>query len=131
MFTSHSHLALQPISASSGDTGVIVLSMAGRILHLDESARACFRLFDRISRLLQPHATVPLPPPLTDLFHDVLAHLEKHIAAEDWSQFEVTRQARSVDGTVLLRGFGMPDQARRQQSRIVLVLQPRSEVSTL
>jgi hypothetical protein len=129
MFTSHSHLALQPVSAFSSDTGVIVLSMAGRILHLDESARACFRLFDRISRLLQPHTAVPLPTPLMDLFHDVLAHLEKHIAAEDWSQFEVTRQISSLNGMVLLRGFGMPDRARRQQSRIILVLQPRSEAS--
>ena len=64
-----------------------------------------------------------------DLFHDVLADLEKHIAAEDWSQFEVTRPVRSVDGMVLLRGFGMPDRTRRQQSRIILVLQPRSGAS--
>ena len=32
--------------------------------------------------------------------------------------------AHSVDGVVRLRGFGIPDQARRQQSRVVLTLQP-------
>ena len=31
----------------------------------------------------------PLPHPLLDVFHTVLAILEKHIAAEDWNPFEL------------------------------------------
>jgi hypothetical protein len=57
-----------------------------------------------------------------DLFHDVLANLEKPIAAENWSQFEITRLARWGGGTLRLKGFGIPDQARRQQSRMVLTV---------
>ncbi len=129
MFSSQPQLAAQTISAPSTGTGVIVLSMACRILHIDDSALDFVRRFTERPPRPQHQAPSALPPPLMDLFHDVLADLEKHIAAEDWSQFEVTRPVRSVDGMVLLRGFGMPDRTRRQQSRIILVLQPRSGAS--
>ena len=69
------------------------------------------------------HSRSLLPHPLLDVFHTVLATLEKHIAAEDWNPFEVDHLAYSMDGMVRLRGFGIPDQARRQQSRVVLALQ--------
>ncbi len=132
MFSSQSQLAIHTTPAPSSMTGVIVLSMDCRILHINDAARGFARLFDREPRRLQGHTTTaPLSYPLIDLFHDVLAKLEKHIAAEDWSQFEITHLAHSVDGMVLLRGFGIPDQARRQQSRVVLTLHHRSGPSPL
>ncbi|WHZ24014.1 MAG: hypothetical protein OJF47_003126 [Nitrospira sp.] len=128
MFSSQTQLAAQTISTPSTGTGVIVLSMTGRILHIDDSALDFVRRFEERPPRPQQVSSV-LPPPLMDLFHDVLAGVEKHIAAEDWSQFVVHRPVRSVDGMVLLRGFGMPDRTRRQQSRILLVLQQPSEAS--
>ena len=132
MYSSHTQLAVHTTPAPSSKTGVIVLSMDCRILHINCTARSFAHLFDEGPRRLQERATTgPLSHPLMDLFHDVLAQLEKHIAAEDWSQVEITRLAHAGDGIVLLRGFGIPDQVRRQQSRVVLTLHQRSGPSPL
>ncbi|MBI4000488.1 MAG: hypothetical protein HY348_01725 [Nitrospira defluvii] len=132
MYSSHTQLAVHTTPVPSSKTGVIVLSMDCRILHINDRAGDFARLFNKEPRRLPDHATTaPLSHPLMDLFHEVLANLEKHIAAEDWSQFEITHLAHSVDGIVLLRGFGIPDQARRQQSRVVLTLHHRSGPSPL
>jgi hypothetical protein len=105
------------------ETGIMVLAMDGRILHVNEDARHFAGLVAEGSHQLSSHSGVrQLPSPLVELFHSVLAQLEKHIAAEDWNRVEITRPAQSPYGTILLRGFGIPDQARRQQSRIVLTL---------
>lgn len=126
MFIGQPDLAAPAAPTSSVETGLIVLSMDGRILHTNDRAREFARHFTNEPRRLQAPATTPLRHPLMDLFHDVLANLEKHIAAEDWSQFEITRLARWGGGTVRLRGFGIPDQARRQQSRVVLTVHHQS-----
>jgi hypothetical protein len=122
MFIGQPDLAAPAAPTSSAGTGLLVLSMDGRILHINDRAREFAHHFMNEPRRLQTTATTPLRHPLMDLFHDVLANLEKHIAAEDWSQFEITRLARWGGGTVRLRGFGIPDQARRQQSRMVLTV---------
>jgi len=126
MFIGQPDLAAPAAPTSSAETGLIVLSMDGRILYTNERAREFARHFTNEPRRLQASAATPLRHPLMDLFHDVLANLEKHIAAEDWSQFEIPRLTRWGGGTVRLRGFGMPDQARRQQSRIVLTIHHQS-----
>jgi hypothetical protein len=128
MFRSQPQFAVQTTPAPSTDASVIVLSMACRILHINDSSRAFTHLLAMGPRLLRNiDMPTPLPQPLMDLFYDVLALLEKRIAAEDWSQVEITRLGRAETDTVLLRGFGIPDRTRRQQSRIVLMLQRRSE----
>lgn len=126
MFIGQPDLAAPAAPTSSAETGLIVLSMDGRILHTSDRAREFAHQFTNEPRRLQASETASLRHPLMDLFHDVLAKLEKHIAAEDWSQFEITRLARWGCGTVRLRGFGMPDEARRQQSRIVLTIHHQS-----
>lgn len=132
MYSSHPELAVHTTPAASSKTGVIVLSMDCRILHITDGAGDLARLFDQGPGRLQSHSPrAPLCHPLMDVFHTVLATLEKHIAAEDWSPFEVHRFAHSMDDLVLLRGFGIPDQARRQQSRVVLTLHYRSRSSPL
>ena len=132
MHRSHTELAVHTMPVASSQTGVIVLSMDCCILHIDDEAERVERLLCKATRRLSDHiATAPLSNPLMDLFHDVLANLEKHIAAQDWNQFEIIRLAHSPDGTVLLGGFGIPDQARCQQSRVVLTLHHRSGPSPL
>lgn len=132
MYSSHPQVAVHTTPSASSKTGVIVLSMDCRILHITDGAGDLARLFDQGPGRLQSHAPrAPLSHPLMDLFHTVLATLEKHIAAEDWSPFEVDRFVHSMDDLVLLRGFGIPDQARRQQSRVVLTLHSRSRSSPL
>lgn len=129
MFSSQPQLAVATASAPSVDASVIVLSMACRILHIDDSSRALTRLPAVGPRPLQPiDLPAPLPQPLMDLFYNVLALLEKRIAAEEWSQVGIARFGRAPNGMWLLRGFGIPDRTRCRQSRIVLILQRRSGV---
>ena len=95
MFIGQPDLAAPAAPTSSVETGLIVLSMDGRILHTNDRAHEFARHFTNEPRRLQAPATTPLRHPLMDLFHDVLANLEKHIAAEDWSQ---SKSPASPDG---------------------------------
>ncbi len=126
MFIGQPDLVTPAASASSTVAGLIVLSMDGRILHTNDRAREFARHFTNEPRRRQAPAIPPQRHLLMDLFHDVLAELKRHIAAEDWTQFEITRLARWGGGTVRLRGFGIPDRARRQQSRVVLTVHHQS-----
>ena len=98
-------LAAPAAPTSSAGTGLLVLSMDGRILHTNDRAREFAHHFTNEPRRPQASETASLRHPLMDLFHDVLANFEKHIAAEDWGQFEITRLARWGVGTVRLRGI--------------------------
>ena len=132
MFKGQSLLDPPVAPASSTKTGIMVLSMEGHILHINETARAMACLRRGGTQPCPAHlTTMPRPSPLTDFFHEILAHLEKHIAGEDWNQFDITRLIRSTNGLVFLRGFGIPDQARRQQSRIILTLYYHSHPASL
>lgn len=126
MFIAQPGLVAPAAPPSSAETGIIVLSMDGRILHRNDRAREFARHLSNEPHRLHAPASRPLRQPLMDLFHDVLANLEKHIAAENWNQFEITCLARWGEGTIRLRGFGVPDQARRQQSRVVLTIHHES-----
>jgi hypothetical protein len=132
MFKGQSLLDPPVAPASSTETGIMVLSMEGRILHINETAQAVACLHAGGTQQYMAHlTTLPQPSPLADFFHEVLAHLEKRIAGEDWNQFDITRLIRSADSLVFLRGFGIPDQARRQQSRIILTLHYHSHPSSV
>ena len=113
------------------ETAVLVLSMDGRVLHANEQAREIAPLLTDSPPRLETSTAESLRHPLLDLFYDVLSHLEKHIAAEDWTSFERTRIIHWESGLVHLRGVGIPDQARRQQSRIILTLHHQADLSPL
>lgn len=111
------------------ETAILVLSMDGRILHANEQAREVAHLLTDDSPHLETSTAESLRHPLLDLFYDVLSNLEKHIAAEDWTSFERARIIHWKAGLVHLRGVGIPDQARRQQSRIILTFHHRTDLS--
>ncbi len=114
--------AAQPVPEPSG---IIVLSMTGGILHANQAAVELVGLLSVDSPPMPAgEAALQLPPSLLQFAGQVLIHLEKRIAAEEWTQFEA-KQILHVSGQeFLLRGFGLPDKARRQQSRILLTMQP-------
>ncbi len=116
------------IHPTTSDTGLMVLSMSRQVLHLNGSAQTFLRALDRtpLRSGNGASASVDFPDTLNDFFQTVLAQLEKRIAAEDWSHFEFRKLLPSRDGVVLVRGFGIPDAMRRQQSRIILMLQQGS-----
>lgn len=116
-------LSVTPQITTTTDSGLIVLSMSRRVLHLNDRARTWLRALSDDDRLDDRGFASPLPEALVDLFHAVLAEMEKRIAGEDWRHFEMRTVCASAEGLLLARGFGMPDATRRQQSRIVILLQ--------
>jgi hypothetical protein len=105
----------------------MVLGGGGRILHANRAARRFTG-----PAVNDPHGAVEesipfrIPPPLQEFSERVAVQLETRIAADDLAQFEMKRIARLGGREFLLRGFGIPDRFLRQQSRIVLILQPLS-----
>lgn len=128
MFIERPHLDLLAPPVPWVEIAILVLSMDGRILHANEQAREVAPLLTDNSPRLETSTTESLRHPLLDLFYDVLSHLEKHIAAEDWTSFESARIIHWEAGLVHLRGVGIPDQARRQQSRIILTLHHQADL---
>lgn len=122
MFDSRPHPQFALAQGEQEASGIIVLSMARQVLHANRTAVGLAGLLSDDS-LLESDATpvLHLPPSLRDFSQRVLIQLEKRIAAEEWAQFEIKQIIR---GEFLLRGFGLPDKVRRQQSRILLTLQP-------
>ena len=120
----HSHFA----SAQDGQQpGIMVLGGAGQILHANRAAQ----------RFTGPAGNAPygpaeesipfrIPPPLEEFSERVAVQLKTRIADGDLTQFEMKRIARLGGREFLLRGFGIPDRFLRQESRIVLILQPLS-----
>ena len=107
------------------DSGIIVLSMRRHILHANQTA---FDLVRRLSMgsssMFNGMAALQLPPSLLEFVERVVIQLEKRIAAEEWTQFEIKHTLRIAGQNLLLRGFGLPDKARRQQSRILVTIHP-------
>jgi hypothetical protein len=124
MFDNQPHFNAASAQDEQETSGVIVLSMAKRVLHANKAAVG-------LAGLLSGHflsGTAPAPalhlsPSLQAFSQRVLIQLEKRIATEDWTQFEIKQILHAAGREFLLRGFGLPDKARRQQSRILLTLQ--------
>lgn len=105
-------------------SGIIVLSMTRQILHANQWALGLVRLLSIDSSPMLPgKPLLQLPPTLLEFAEQILIHLEKRIAAEEWTHFEVKQILHISGQEFLLRGFGLPDKARRQQSRILLTMQ--------
>ncbi|HEX2056274.1 MAG TPA: hypothetical protein VHF07_07260 [Nitrospiraceae bacterium] len=103
--------------------GIIVLSMAGRVLHANRAARGVARLASGDHRMPGKDQMVFEVPPLVREFAErVTVHLKGRIEAGEWRQFELKEIMRAAGNVFLLRGFGLPDILRRQQSRILITV---------
>jgi hypothetical protein len=118
----HSHAAAAPEEQQSG---IIVLCGAGRILHANRAAHRFAALASHDFReSVEESVPFRVPPLLQEFSEQVSVQLATRIAAGELTQFEMKQIARIRGREFLLRGFGIPDIFRRQQSRIVLTLQP-------
>ena len=102
---------------------MIVFSSSGRILHMNEPARALMALFGNSHELWPQMAPESMPSFLTEFCRDVLAELHRRIETEDWAQFEMRRICHMVTPSLLLRGFGVSHSAGHEL-RIILTLDP-------
>ena len=112
----------QPL-VSSPDSGMIVFSSSGRILHINGPARALMALFGVSHELWLQMAPESMPFILTEFCCDVLVQLKRRIEAQDWTQFEMRRICYMVTPSLLLTGFGVPNSTNRE-IRVILTLTP-------
>jgi PAS domain-containing protein len=124
MFEGYFHSSVTS-TQSEQNQAVIVLSMTGRVLHANPAACGLIHLTaDDARGPVEDNTVLQIPPLLREFSERVSFRLERRIAADEWTQFEMKQTVRAAGRLFLLRGFGLPDILRRQQSRIVLTLQP-------
>ncbi|HJR76484.1 MAG TPA: PAS domain-containing protein [Nitrospiraceae bacterium] len=130
MFEGYFHSGAASIRQRQQDLAIIVLSMTGRVLHANRTAcgLACLSWSDS-GEVAGDSRALSVPPLLQEFARRVSIELEKRIAADEWTHFELKQIMRAADRVYLLRGFGLPDILRRQQSRILVVLQPIADQS--
>ena len=125
MLRAYQHSDLPAAQTVRKDSGIVVLSMTRRILHANQSAFDLVRhLSMGSSSMFNGMAPLQLPPSLLEFVERVVIHLEKRIAAEEWAQFEIKHTLRIAGQNLFLRGFGLPDKTRRQQSRVLITMHP-------
>jgi hypothetical protein len=108
---------------SSLDSGMIVFSSSGRILHMNGPARALMALFGTSHELWPQMAPESMPSIFTEFCYDVLAQHQRRIEAQDWAQFEMRRICHMVTPSLLLTGFGVPN-STNGEIRVILTLTP-------
>ncbi|HEV8327064.1 MAG TPA: PAS domain-containing protein [Nitrospiraceae bacterium] len=114
---------MQQTLLCSPDSGMIVFSSSGRILHMNGPARALMALFGTSHELWLQMAPESMPFILTEFCYDVLAQLKRRIEAQDWAQFEMRRICHMVSPSLLLTGFGVPN-STNGEIRVILTLTP-------
>ncbi len=115
--------AMQELLLPSPDSGMIVFSSSGRILHMNGPARALMALFGTSHERWPQMAPESMPSILTEFCEDVLVQLRHQVKAQDWAQFEIRRICHMVTPPVLLTGFGVPNSTNRD-IRVILTLTP-------
>jgi hypothetical protein len=130
MFEGYFHSGAASIRQTQQDCAIIVLSMTGRVLHANRKAcgLACLSWSDS-GEVAGDSGVLSVPPLLQEFARRMSVELENRIAADEWTHFELRQIMRAADRVYLLRGFGLPDILRRQQSRILVVLQPIADQS--
>lgn len=105
--------------------GIVVLSTSMQLLHMNRQASDLSKLINEAEKINNTGmiASGVLPKALTELCGEIVKALQIRTEAKDWEQFEVKALAGDQNKPILLRGFGLPDQAGIQQSRIVVTLE--------
>lgn len=105
--------------------GIVVLSTSMQLLHMNRQASDLSKLINEAEKINNTgmNASGVLPKALTELCGEIVKALQIRTEAKDWEQFEVKALAGDQNKPILLRGFGLPDQAGIQQSRIVVTME--------
>lgn len=112
-------------SATSPDTGLMVLSSSLRILHINGPARSLMALFGEAHELWPYLSPESMPAILIEFCGSLLTELRRQADSQEWAEFEMRRVCHMVTPPLLLRGFGMPAMDGREP-RMILTLQPCS-----
>lgn len=109
------HLAALP------SPGILVLTPALRLLHMNRQAWELTRELNALHGRPGPANMLPLP--LIELGTEVVKLLRLRHEAEDWEQFEIRCTTGPRHRPILLRGYGLPHREGITESRVLIVME--------
>ncbi len=106
--------------------GMLVFAPPMRLLHINHYAS---ELIQDITHVKHGNGRSKremgfLPRSLHQICTEIFAMLRDRTHAKDWERFEIKRVIRAPYQPILIRGYGVPDSGKREQSRVVLLLEP-------
>ena len=107
--------------------GIVVLSSSLQVLHMNRRAMALLTQLERTGQSIGTEWA--LTEPLHQHCQDIIETLQSRLGANNWEQFQQYRMIGNSTNTILLKGFGLPDQRGLPHSRIVILLSPHSPAS--
>jgi hypothetical protein len=107
--------------------GIVVLSSSLQVLHMNRRAMALLTQLERTGQSIGTEWA--LTEPLHQHCQDIFETLQSRLGASNWEQFQQYRMIGNSTNTILLKGFGLPDQRGLPHSRIVILLSPHSPAS--
>lgn len=100
--------------------GILLFSTSMKLMWAD---RRAWELCKRLGVKKDGRSPGLLPEPILEVGARVMRALKDNPGVKDWEQFQNRRVIRESGKPVLLCGYGIPDQARPAQSRILVVAQ--------
>lgn len=110
--------------------GMLVLAPPMRLIHMNQAAWEFIQRMgedagdgDKSNGGRLKNARGLLPEPLRELCNEIMDYLRQRPHAKDWERFEMKRLIPGPGPSILLRGFGIPDESGRDQARVVLLIE--------
>ncbi len=88
--------------------GIVVLSSSLQVLHMNRRAMALLTQLERTGQSIGTEWA--LTAPLHQHCQDIIETLQARLGANNWEQFQQYRMIGNSTNTILLKGFGLPDQ---------------------
>jgi hypothetical protein len=107
--------------------GIVVLSSTLQLLHMNRRALVLLNQLEHTGQSVG--AEWALTAPLHQHCQDIIETLQARLGSNSWEQFQQCRMIGNSTNTILLKGFGLPDQRGLSYSRIVLLLSPHNQAS--
>jgi len=108
--------------------GIVVLSPSLQVLHMNRRALVLLNQLEHTGQSVVAERTVAAP--LHQHCQDIIETLQARLKSNNWEQFQQYSMIGGSTNTILLKGFGLPDQRGLSYSRIVVLLSPHNQAPT-
>jgi hypothetical protein len=108
--------------------GIVVLSPSLQVLHMNRQAMVLLNQLEPAGQSVGAERTVAAP--LHKHCQEIIETLKARVKSNNWEQFQQYRMIGGSTNTILLKGFGLPDQRGLSYSRIVVLLSPHNQAPT-
>ena len=108
--------------------GIVVLSPSLQVLHMNRRAMVLLNQLEHTGQSVGTERTVAAP--LHQHCQEIIETLQARLKLNNLEQFQQYRMIGGSTNTILLKGFGLPDQRGLPYSRIVVLLSPHNQPAT-